>query len=389
MNVTKRQHYIPCSVLKHFTYDGTYAYEGQIKGKRKYYKANIRNSMCAKNIYEHSLLKTNTVENYFASTVDIALSKFHKEIIVLLNDVKINEAVTCFSEYAIDILRCYYRSGAILEEYNMAYRSKKGNIILNVLSDTPISYLYGLRKTILNDYRFSILQNEKLGFIIGDNYLSTTALKIKSRFSNASNRQIGFKDTMILLPVSKVFCLAFYHGKKPPFILDNVINPISDDECIMINLAIYQSSYNKVLGYDPETFDLIHKNIFASNLSSSPITTVMTYDNGSNVGFVNKREAFYYPSDYELMDIIQNVRAFPFDLKQKISRNDQCYCGSRKKHKVCCIDKTQVLQDVNKSFKNDSLSESVMITPQTVTENAIRIPKNEYEDLLKIPFRNK
>jgi len=386
MNVTKRQHYIPCSVLKHFTYDGTYAYEGQIKNKNKYYKANIRNSMCEKNIYEHRLLKTNTVENYFANTVDIALSKFHKETISLLNDAKINGVATCFSEYAIDILRCYYRSGAILEEYKIAFRSKKGHIILNILSDTPINYLQGLRKTILNDYRFSVLQNEKLGFLIGDNYLSTTALKIKSRFANASNRQIGFKDTMILLPISKMYCLAFYHGKKPPFILDNVINHISDDECLMINLAIYQSSSNKVLGYNSEIFKLIHQNIFASNLSSSPITTVMTYKSGHNSGFVNKREAFYYPSDYELMDIIQSVRVSPFDLKQKINRNDRCYCGSGKKHKICCIDKTQILQDVYKSFKNDSLSESVMITPQTVTENAIRIPRDEYVDMLNAPL---
>lgn len=39
------------------------------------------------------------------------------------------------------------------------------------------------------------------------------ALSYKNKFSNASNRQIGMKDIMVLIPLSAKFYVVFYHEK--------------------------------------------------------------------------------------------------------------------------------------------------------------------------------
>lgn len=348
MSITKRQHYIPRSVIKYFSADGEYIFEGQIKFPNKFYKTNINNAMCSKNIYEHRLLEINAVENFFASTVDAALSSFHREILILLESSKVFEAKRCFANYAESILRCYFRSGAILEEYNTAYKSQKGQIILHLLADTPNNYLKGLRHTILNDYHFSVIKNNDIGFVLGDSYLTTTALAIKSRFSNASNRQIGYKETMLLLPISPFYCLVFYHGRKPKFIYKDTINQISNTDCLEINLAIFHASYNKIL---------------------------------------SRKEAFFYRRDYEIMKLISPPRFSPKDLD--IGSYDLCYCGSGKLHKNCCIEKTKILKNVFASFSDNSYSEKVLIRHNTFVENAISIPQIEYEDEINVINKTK
>ncbi|HFK0301400.1 TPA: hypothetical protein ACGXKA_003062, partial [Listeria monocytogenes] len=54
-----------------------------------------------------------------------------------------------------------------------------------------------LANTILKGYELSILVNEAEMFCMSDQFFSTVSLKFKNKFSNMSNRQIGFKDTMI------------------------------------------------------------------------------------------------------------------------------------------------------------------------------------------------
>lgn len=85
-------------------------------------------------------------------------------------------------------------------------------MLQNILN---LEYILGLTGTIWNAYECGIIVDEKERFLLSDQYVSTVALKFKNRFSNASNRQIGMSETMILIPLSSRFYIAFFSGNKP------------------------------------------------------------------------------------------------------------------------------------------------------------------------------
>ena len=378
--ITKKQHYIPKAILKYFSYDRSSFYEGQIL-PQQCYKTNINNSMCERNIYEADLLKTNAIESFFAETVDSDLAVFEKDINDILNmkeDGFVEYAYNCVKKYIISIMACYFRSGAILLEYNTAYSEEKGQNILKILGRITPSYITRLCRTILFDYDFSLIQSDKSEFLIGDQYIATAALRIKSNFSNASNRQIGFKHTILILPVSSSFCVVFFHGEKPDYIKKNQLHVLNRDECKQINLAIRNSAYRKIAGSNLDAVSNIIAEKAVAERYQSPMTAVMKYESGRTVAHVMKKEVFFYPRDYEAMELFHS---FKFDLS--IGRNDKCYCGSGKKYKNCCFEKIRIIKEMKNSFlAKDKNGLQYSITPKTFVEESILIPENKYGNVL-------
>lgn len=382
-NVTRRQHYVPKSVLRNFSSDGKQIYEGRML-TTNCYKTNINNSMCERNIYEHKLLETNAIERFFALTIDSDLALFTREFLnIFESDGKgiVEESFRCVSKHMQTVLLCYFRSGAILEEYNTAFKRDKGQVIIRILSKISPKYINALRSTILSQYQYAVLKNNDIGFIIGDQYMATCALRIKSNFSNASNRQIGQKDTLILLPISSTYCVAFFHGDKPDYVNSNSLCELTNAEVKQINQAICNSSYKKIAGENGHLITELLKS--ASKITSrylSPITCVSTYESGATTGFVNKKEVFFYQRDYDAFNLFHT---FKFDVK--MGRNSLCYCGSGKKHKNCCIEKTEIIKEMIKTFRNQSdKSNPFAITQKTFCEESIQIPKYEYEQFTEV-----
>lgn len=372
---TKKQHYIPQSILKHFSLDGKSIYECIIDwSPPKLFKTNIRNAMCQNNIYEHMLLEKNGVENFFATEIDSALSEYHKDVCEIL-DAGSQEAFD--KVYNLTLKQCphilisFYRSGALLEEYNTAYEFEQGKIIVAVLSAISGNYIDKLSKTLQEGYKFSILVSDDLPFIIGDQYLSTIALKIKSNFFNVSNRNIGIKDTMLILPISKKYCVIFYHGENvPEFVHPNKICNITNNELLSINTAIKRSSYKKIAGSNMDMISTIVENDTHKE-SVSPTTFIAGYPDGNHRGYVNKKEAFFYDFDYEVK---RDLIGWNFTL----GRNDPCPCGSGKKHKKCCIEKTKVIKEIYKSFDRKNTYD-FRIDPRLISEKPIPLiqPQND------------
>ena len=219
IGITKKQHYVSQGILKHFADQQKKIYELFID-KSIVTKKSIVDTMSQNYVYEHSKIEKNSIEDLFA--------KFESKAFPLIDSL-----ITEIEEYCRDgdniipfkdkidsiipyVLLFYFRSGALLREYSMdAENPKEVRVERMLLNIMDVGYIRGLRNTICNCYKCAIICDEEEKLLLSDQYVSTVALKYKNRFSNASNRQIGMKDTMILIPLSSKFYIVFFYGRCP------------------------------------------------------------------------------------------------------------------------------------------------------------------------------
>ena len=263
----------------------------------------------------------------------------------------------------------YFRSGALLYEYSFCSEERKldrvERMMMNIFNE---GYLWGLCETISQFYESAVIVDEQERFLLSDQYISTAALSYKNKFSNASNRQIGMKDTMLLIPLSAKFYVAFYHGKKPNYIYSNRYCILDDNAVGQINSVIYQNSYVKCIAKKQDAFDTIKKVELYS-----PTKTMMTYDDGTVKDYITKREVFLYDKDRD-MDIhsIQYMNEYKSKIEGKIGRNDKCICGSGKKYKHCCMRKYDDVKKIIYGINNQD-KDLYTIPNVKVAEDAIEV----------------
>lgn len=355
--ITKNQHYVSQGVLKHFCDEQRKIFELFIE-KKIVSKKRIDNTMSQNYVYEHPGIETNTIENLFANFESKAIPLIDSLIKELENNYE-NE--TSIVKYMDDIeniipfaLLFYFRSGALLWEYSMDADEPKivrvERMLLNIMD---VKYIRGLRNTICNCYKCGIIVDVKERFIISDQYVSTVALKYKNRFSNASNRQIGMIETMILLPLSSKFYIVFFNGHKPDYIKENQISILSDITVKNINDVIFQNSYVKCVGKVENELKRV-KDVAVE--SYSPTKCIMKYSDGSIQDRIIKREVFLYPEDKDMnANSFEYMSTYIKEIKGKIGRNNKCICGSGKKYKKCCINKYEEVARILFAVQNIKL----------------------------------
>jgi len=355
MEITKNQHYVSRGILKHFADDRKKIFELYIEKEIISLKS-IDKVMSQNYIYEHPALEVNSLEKFFSQIEDRLISWLDKMIIALDNEYE--NGKDC-QKYILDIkkvmplfLMFYFRSGAMLYEYSFSSQNPKldrvERMIFNIFDDR---YIRGLCKTINNFYEAAIFVDEEESFLISDQYLSTVALKYKNKFSNASNRQIGMRDTMILLPLSSKYYVVFYHGRKPDFIIRNVFNVVDEDNVNKINSIIFQNSYVKCAGKKQETLE----NVKGDEITTfSPTKCIMQYKDGTIKDFIIKKEVFWYEEDCDLnINSIQYMGDYIQKIKGKVGRNSPCICGSGKKYKHCCQKKYDLAKAIYYDLQNE------------------------------------
>ena len=356
MEITKNQHYVSRGILKHFADEHKKIFELYIEKKIISLKS-IDKVMSQNYIYEHPALEVNSLEKFFSQIEDRLISWLDKVLIVLENEYE--NGCDC-KKYILDIKRVmplflmfYFRSGAMLYEYSFSSQNPKidrvERMIFNIFDD---KYIRGLCKTINNFYEAAILVDEEERFLISDQYLSTVALKYKNKFSNASNRQIGMRDTMLLLPLSAKYYVAFYHGRKPDFIKSNVFNIVDKDIVDKVNSVIYQNSYVKCAGKRQDVL----KNMQDDDTTSfGPTKCIMQYKDGTVKDFIIKKEVFWYEEDSDLnVNSIQYMGDYIQKIKGKIERNSPCICGSGRKYKHCCQKKYDLAKAIYFDLQNQN-----------------------------------
>ncbi len=138
----------------------------------------------------------------------------------------------------------YYKSGALLSEFAWGADNKKEVRIRRLLEIiTDRYYSRELSHTLKKGYSFAVIYSEESRFLLSDQYVSTVALSYKNTFVNSSNRAIGMKDTLILLPLSSEYYIAFFNGPMPEYIQPRHILKLSPEQVDEINVAICQNSF--------------------------------------------------------------------------------------------------------------------------------------------------
>ena len=376
MGQTKKQHYIPQSLLKLFV-SGNQIYEYRISAKKSYL-TNISNAMCERNIYEHIELNTNTVENVLANTSDSRLPGAIKEVLINLENNNVIGAKETIYKNLPDFVICYFRSGAVLTELRTSLKKniedKKIEKFLSIVGDRK--YILSLSLTIMLGYKFTIIESSNNNFILSDQYISTCSLKPKSRFTNVSNRNIGLKDTVILIPITTKYYIFLYNGSNDLNLKDNMINKLSEEETNIINTAIYNNSYYKVAFKNENDIENIDKNI---DSIISPTTCITMFKNNKSIATVTKKEVFLlqkYKDAYKLFESCQFIDGL------KTKRNDLCPCGSGKKFKHCCIEKYSIVKDMYNNIKLDNHNNYNISNILTV-ERGIPLIEDDYSDIIK------
>lgn len=371
-SITRNQHYVSQCVIREFANEKERIFEALLESS-KIIPTSCRNSMSESYTYEHPRLETNTLENYFGkyeTEMGIAINELKKKI-DLYEDEKINidEIRDLATEQMKNFILFYYKSGALLHEYQFQLEKKEDRIpyLLRKISDSK--YLSNLSKTISTFYKFAIIKSSEREFLLSDQYLCTASLSIKGRFTNISNRHIGLKDIVILIPISSEYYLMYYDGKLPFELMNNDVNILTKQQTDLVNKTIINNSYKKTVALNKEPLERALKQFEYQ----SPITMIAGFSNGRKMGATLKKEVFFTDDIKELWRILCN-NDWATHYKE-INRNELCYCNSGKKLKKCCIDTVIQLRNITQTYLglNDGQGHYhlIQVHPNSIVEKAV------------------
>jgi len=362
------QHYISQCLLKQFANSKNQVIETLVE-VGKTYPTNYKNSMVERFTYEHPVLGKNRVERYFQRIEDY----FGPAVEVIIKTIEKSKDGNCsfsdvkqqVSKYMREFLIFYYRSRALLTEFEFERTDKGDRVFLMLEKIMNSQYIKGLSNTVTQYYDFAIIESENNEFLLSDQYLSTAALAIKNRFFNMSNRHIGLRDVMLLLPLSGKFYAVFYNGQVPQYISSARMNTLNRDEIDEINEVIINNSYIKCVTNNREAIERVaYKFVY-----ESPSATYAG-GNGTVMGATLKKEVFFYGRDKRTWQLFTENEWTQFrDLK----RNDMCACGSGKKFKKCCVENINICkrmyEDIVYKHQNYQIADTAIVE-KSITEFA-------------------
>jgi len=367
-NIVKNQHYIPESLLRNFTDSNEKIIEVFLK-TRKIYPTSPSNSMSEKFVYEHDKLEKNTVEKYFAK-IDSKIAPKIKLIIAKIKKLKNGNIDIVDIKSEVEALLpifiiFYYRSGALLTEFSSINKKDKVPLLSKKILNSY--YIDLLSKTIKRGYKFAIIESND-DFLLSDQFISTSALKIKSQFFDISNRHIGLKETLILIPISSSYYIVYWNSEDDFITKDNEIHTLNEEELQLINETIINNSYIKCIGQNKNRIEQVltkYKMQYPSQIFAGGNPS------GYHCGAIRKKEVFFYEEErvaYELLEFMS------FMQYKDLGRNDICACGSRKKFKKCHLDAYNRINQVNKTFSE----------PTTILRRKFSIPNT----IIELPVDN-
>ncbi len=375
---TKKQHYIAQCIINTFIEDKD-LYE-KLVDNNNVYKTAVRNSMCHNNSYEYVLFKDNTLENYFAKRVDNKTAIAIKNIIKLIENDDVDKAYKEVCNNLWYFIVGYYKSIS-----SLVRMSAKNNQIDQASSITQMlirifneKYISRLITVMATGYRFAIIKSVGGNFIMCDQYISTCSTAYKGKFTNISSRDIGVKDTIILIPFNSHYYGILYNGNtKSLKIIEKRINILNEENENIINQVIYDNATFKILGTNKEKM----KNIKKSNNISGDITATAIFSDHSTITYKVKKEVFL---DKEEKEFYKYWESYEWTKMKNIGRNDKCKCGSGLKYKKCCKEKVERSFNIINEMHNHQ--KNIIINKELGIEEPILMPESknkEMQDLLE------
>jgi uncharacterized protein YchJ len=376
-NQTKNQHYIPESLLINFANEKEQVYEALVD-KNKIYQTNISQSMSQRDTYEHPNLEINYLEKEFGK-IETYLAPAIREILSILESdfVNIDNIKNQVESNMKEFLIFYYRSGALLKEFSFDGLDESDKIHLMLEKIMNSKYLIELSDTIKSYYDFAVIKNEENNFILSDQYVSTSSLSIKGQYTNTSNRHIGLKDVLILIPLSSKYYVVYSNGKTPNFIESNKVNTLTQEETNEINKTIINNSYVKCIGMNKTPLE---QSLTSYNYQS-PTRSIMAYKSGVKTASLNKKEVFFYQDDIEQWNFFRNLKHV---INKDTKRNELCKCGSGKKYKHCCLN----MSERNYHIVNNMYKKNRHLEIRANLNSSIEKPLEEFSFISKADEEN-
>lgn len=377
-NRTKKQHYIAQGLIKNF-FGSDNIYEKNIKLNRTY-KVSVEDTMCMNNSYEVPYFKDNFLEDLFAQSIDVDSSNSIREIINLLDERNVDIALKNINKYLRMFLINYYKSITSLIHFSNDVSKKDESSILRMMDKIfNIKYIDRIVEILRTGYDQYIIGSNSEKFYLSDQYISTCSLTFKGRFVNISNREIGLKGTMVLIPLSKKYYVLFINGRIPEElnIKKDIINILNEIQIEKINSVIYNNSYEKCLSNDR---DLLEKNKKQKSTFGDSMAAIGFAD-GQSSTYKIKQEIFFENSEYELYEYYNRLD-WASEKFKNCKVNDRCPCGSNIKYKKCCKNKVDRCNTIlNNMHYNQS---ALMINDKLGFEDPILLPQYIGDDMKKI-----
>jgi hypothetical protein len=343
--VTKRQHYISEGVLKSFCNQSGGLYELLVYEKHLYGTSPV-NAMCETYTYEHKKISENGLENEFSELESKIIPKI--DAIIAQTRVADEESlqISTIKEEIFNILPSvlifYYRSNALLQEYSMGNRDFKIPLMLEKITNNE--YIVRLASIIKRNYSFCILKTGS-SFLISDQYISTCGLKIKGVFYDISNRHIGIKDSLILIPLSKDYYIAFWHSTIGDLYRKDSINLLDEKRTFLVNRVIVNNSYTKCVAAEEKLL----KGMSQYWKHQSPTQIFIGHSKKISSGFTKKKEIFYYVNDQDAYeDVLTNTVMLGKYINMK--GGEKCPCKSGRQFKNCHLKLVKIVRPAYEQF---------------------------------------
>lgn len=374
-NRTKKQHYIAQSIIKEF-FDADSVYEKNIHNNNVY-KTSINNTMCMSNSYEVSLLGDNSLEDLFATSIDVDSSMMIKELKRFLDNDNYEEAKkTIFKKIRIFLIN-YYKSVTSLIHMSSDMSKKDDSSIIRMIKTIfNMPYIDRISEILCKEYDFAIIKSFGENFVLSDQFIATCSLKFMGRFVNISNREIGLKNTVILIPISKKYYGIFVNGNLPDSFNINFdsINELNESQNNTINNVIFNNSYEKCISLD----ETIINNLEKKNSSHGDLMAMAKFDNGKSATFKIKQEVFFTDDEFDLYQYFDKYEWANSKFK-KCGVNSLCPCGSNRKYKRCCKDKVERCNKILNTMHFHQ--QDIIINSKLGFENPIQLSNLEQTEL--------
>jgi len=352
-STVKNQHYIPRHIVKRFSF-----LKSQSEWNSSYYSNYITLNWRAKwsfwknksistifkddFTYESDFLKPNTLENFFKQ-IENRLDPVVEDIVFSIKELEkwewsLFEIKKKVEKCLVDFLIYYYRSWASLTELWFSTKENKNLKIFELLQKILNNgYLKSLAKTIKHWYDFCLIKNNE-DFLISDNFISTWSINCKFYLLNFSNRFIWLKDTLILIPLSSKYYIAYFNTSNSFFLQKNKINFLSTKESKLINKLIINNSYERCVWKDVE---LLEK--YSSTFSEQSPGAIYSDKFWATIW----KEVFLYKNDKLLYDSFMFFGAID-NRYEKLGKRDFCLCWSWKMFWKChnpVFDKQNIIHE--------------------------------------------
>lgn len=376
-NRTKKQHYIAQGVIREF-FDSSNIYEKNLHNGR-IYKGSVSNTMCMSNSYEFPLFVDNFLEDLFAKSIDSDSTVLIIKLKKLLDEGKYIDAQNMIFKSIRMFLINYYKTVASLIHMSKEMSKKDNSSIarmVNTIFNMP--YIDRLSEILCTGYDFSIIKSNDGNFVLSDQYLSTCSLKFIGRFINMSNREIGLKNTIVLIPISKDYYGIFINGQLPNnfSIKISSINKLDESQTRIINNIIFNNSYEKCISLNEKEILNLEKKDF----SNGDLMTFAKFKSGGSAAFKMKQEVYFNDEGYEMYKYFESYE-WTSEKYKKCAVNGLCPCGSNIKYKKCCKNKVDDCKRMLNimHFQQDNL----FINKKLGCEEPVQLSNYEYSELQK------